>query len=277
MHRIKLVGSANKETSLGYNQETSGCHPTHFDWDHSEYTGKEERVVYLEQCISQFAQDIVPYKIGILWECYELRPWHYHNAREVKDFYTAIFTHDIAYVNLGPPFHYFPMGGSYIADWDIFPKTKMVSMIVGKKNITSGHKLRQQIAATIRHDKVDYFALPDDPPITKKAPVLRPYRFSIIVESSRNNYWMSEKLIDCFGQGTVPIYWGCDLQPFFDTRGVIQFRTVEELEGIIPSLCEDEYDYRLPFIRENFRRAQEYRCVEDWLYMHYPQYFGETI
>lgn len=276
MHKIKLVGSASRDTSLGYAQEMSGVHPTYFDWDFSEYSGNEDRVVFLEQCINQFADSPVPCKMGILWECYELRPWHYTNARQIKDAYMAIFTHDAAYENLGPPFYYFPMGGSYIKDWDVFPKTKMTSMIVGHKNLTSGHHLRQQIATSI-HSKIDYFARSPDPLITNKAPALRPYRYSVIVESSRSNYWLSEKLIDCLGQGTVPIYWGGDTRQFFDSNGIITFKTLEDLEGIIPSLTPNDYEERLPYIRKNFELAKQYRCVEDWLYLHYPQFFGETI
>jgi hypothetical protein len=211
-----------------------------------------------------------------LWECYELRPWHYEDAIAVKDSYKAIFTYDKRFVELGPPFYYFPMGGSYISDSGMFSKNKTVSMIVGKKSITSGHNLRHQIATSI-HEGIDYFALPSDPPITNKVQALRPYLYSIIVESSKVDYWISEKLIDCLSQGTIPVYWGGGLKNSFSSHGIIRFDDVDGLKFILPNLTADQYMQRTDAIYENIRLSQKYRCVEDWLYHHYPQFFGETI
>jgi hypothetical protein len=277
MHQIKLVGSPNREPSLGYNQENSGKHPTYFDWDFDNYRGDEGRAVYLEQCIKEHARDdLVRTKIGILWECYELRPWHYEDAIAVKDSYKAIFTYDKRFVDLGPPFYYFPMGGSYISDSGMFSKSKMVSMIVGQKNITPGHNLRHQIAASI-HQGIDYFALPTEPPVTNKVQALRPYFYSIIVESSKVDYWISEKLIDCLSQGTIPVYWGGGLKNSFSSHGIIRFEDVNDLKLILPNLTIDRYIQCTDAIYENIRLSRKYRCVEDWLYQHYPQFFGETI
>ncbi len=270
------MGSPNQEPSLGYNQENSGCHPYFFDWDFDGYTGNEDRAVYLEQCIAEHAHDNVRTKIGILWECYELRPWHYEDAVALKDNFAAIFTYDLRFASLGSPFVYYPMGGSYIQDWGGFSKTKTVSMIVGRKNLTSGHKLRHRIATRI-HEGIDYFALPSDPPITNKVPALRPYMYSIVVESSRTNYWFSEKLIDCLSQSTVPVYRGSDLNEHFNEMGIVKFSDEKELEYILPHLTQKFYASLVPHIYENLRLAQKYKCVEDWLFKNYPQFFGETV
>ena len=38
---------------------------------------------------------------------------------------------------------------------------------------------------------------------------LRDYRYHFCIENIKRDYWFTEKLIDCFVTGTIPIYWGC--------------------------------------------------------------------
>jgi hypothetical protein len=46
--------------------------------------------------------------------------------------------------------------------------------------------------------------------------------FSFAIENCRQPYYMTEKLIDCFITGTVPIYWGADYAiDFFNPDGMI--------------------------------------------------------
>lgn len=49
-------------------------------------------------------------------------------------------------------------------------------------------------------------------PIWSKNTVLKDYRFSMAFENSRDPYyaagWVTEKIYDCLGSGTIPIYWG---------------------------------------------------------------------
>ena len=43
-------------------------------------------------------------------------------------------------------------------------------------------------------------------PIEFKIDGLKDYRFSVVIENCKRDYWFTEKLIDCFVTGTIPIY-----------------------------------------------------------------------
>jgi hypothetical protein len=46
----------------------------------------------------------------------------------------------------------------------------------------------------------------------------------------QQDYYFTEKLIDCFLMETVPVYWGCPgIGSIFDERGILRFETPDEL------------------------------------------------
>ena len=87
------------------------------------------------------------------------------------------------------------------------------------------------------------------------------YAFSVAIENniSSDDYYFTEKLIECFTTGTVPIYYGCpNIDKFFDIRGVLTFTTQEELDNILDNLSEEKYNSMLEYINYNFNK-----CVSD--------------
>ena len=99
-----------------------------------------------------------------------------------------------------------------------------------------------------------------------KRKYLNDFRYSVVVENSKQNHYFTEKLIDCLLVGTVPIYWGCDsLFDFgFDERGIITFNDPSELESVLPTLSETDYEERLPWVEHNHKIAQQYlQCYQN--------------
>lgn len=45
--------------------------------------------------------------------------------------------------------------------------------------------------------------------IKSKSEVLSKYRFSLVIENSITQNFLTEKILDCMAQGTVPVYYGC--------------------------------------------------------------------
>lgn len=85
------------------------------------------------------------------------------------------------------------------------------------------------------------------------------YQFNICVESTKENTYFTEKLIDPLLTKTVPIYWGCDnLDEFFDVRGIITFKNYEEFIEKINKIDETTYESMKPYIEKNYKLAQEY-------------------
>lgn len=175
----------------------------------------------------------------------------------------------------------------WIFDWDHFTPTKKkfeVSFLSGIKEITEGHKLRQEIFSfedQIRIPKNWNRTLPDfdhennvrpgyteyakdtshipptmNPEIYGKQPLFDSM-FHIAIENTIYNNFYTEKIHQAFLNKTVPIYWGCpNLSEIgYDTRGVIQWTYPNRLVHIINNLTEEDYFSRMEYIEYNYKIA----------------------
>lgn len=157
------------------------------------------------------------------------------------------------------------MGGCHVRESDIgiHRKEKLVSMIGSSKNFTSGHRFRCDVASLLV-GSVDLFGKGRERTLRHKADGLLPYAFSVAVENGREPDYFSEKLIDCFLTGTIPIYWGVkSIGNWFNLDGVLAFDTEQEAKSIVNELTMDKYLKKIPSIADNFMRAQRFVCPED--------------
>ncbi len=104
--------------------------------------------------------------------------------------------------------------------------------------------------------------------LPKKLPSLKDYMFQIAVENMIHDSYFTEKLIDCFATGTIPIYRGTrHVDRHFDTRGILFFDSLEELTEILVGLTEEDYYQRLDAVRENYRRAAAFFSREEQYFL----------
>lgn len=83
--------------------------------------------------------------------------------------------------------------------------------------------------------------------------------FSICPENSSEENYLTEKIIDCFVTGTVPIYRGCtNFSEFFNPDGVIFFTDIEDLITKVNALTPHDYFSRLKAMKENYDKASSY-------------------
>ena len=67
-------------------------------------------------------------------------------------------------------------------------------------------------------------------------------------------------MIDCFQTKTVPIYIGCEnIGEFFDIRGIIHVKTLEELKESLKQINEQTYQSMLEFVDINFEESMKYK------------------
>tara|TARA_B100000287_G_C20601388_1_gene768233 strand:- start:418 stop:1497 length:1080 start_codon:yes stop_codon:yes gene_type:complete len=140
----------------------------------------------------------------------------------------------------------------------IYPKTNFdkASCITTNKAFLPGHVTRLNFVKNIQN-KVDLYGR-GIREIPSKLDALHNYAFSVAIENntSKNDYYFTEKLLECFITGTVPIYHGCpNIDKFFDTRGVLTFSTQEELDNILDSLSEEKYNSMLEYVNHNFNKC----------------------
>lgn len=81
-------------------------------------------------------------------------------------------------------------------------------------------------------------------PVKDKLAFLEDYRLSLAFENSDNNGYTTEKILEAFAAGTIPVYWGSkDIKKEFNPEAFIDvndFDTVESAAGYIKSVAEDD-------------------------------------
>ena len=197
--------------------------------------------------------------IAYLLDSVEIYRSIYDWAARNRHKFDLILTHERTLLDAYPDKCKFihAIGWGPLKNEGIHPKSKMVSIMTGK-NWTFGHRLRLEVLNRYR-PYFDGIKTYDEPFAPYKDPWLVDFRYAMIIENDRRDYWFTEKLIDAFRSGTVPIFWGCpSIGQFFDVRGMIIWEDINELETILPTLSEADYLSRMPYIISNFQKAALY-------------------
>ena len=219
---------------------------------------------------------------GILWESKAIIPQIYANVHTVAENFNKIYTFDQDLINYNPEiFKYAPCAGLWIGgshgggDVEIKPKNKLVSILTSDKIMCPLHQYRYSLAQLfMRDDRVDVFgAVKNDKwiPVHK---TLDDYMFSIVVENTRTKNYFTEKLLNCFAVGTIPIYIGCtNIDSFFDTRGIIEADEHSNITRIVNRLSEELYKELIPYGQSNHYLCKKYNTIEDYVYKEYFSHY----
>ena len=82
--------------------------------------------------------------------------------------------------------------------------------------------------------------------------------------------YFTEKILDCFATGTVPIYWGApDINKYFDISSIL---LVDETS--LDTLSKDFYYDNIESIKFNFEQAKKIEILEDFIYNTYLNEMG---
>lgn len=146
------------------------------------------------------------------------------------------------------------------ADWR---KTRRMSVIASKKTDLPGHKLRHEAIRFAKDTHIDLDAFGHAYRfVEKKEEALSEYEFSLAIENSRQPNYFTEKIIDCFLQKVIPIYWGApNIGDFFDKDGVVVCSTFEEIKQALVAVDHAFYEKHKAAVEANFQIAKNYA---DW-------------
>lgn len=157
-------------------------------------------------------------------------------------------------------FYYF--GSTFIDDIAAIDptKSKHVSLIASGKRDLPGHQMRHRIVEYCQEQNLDVDVMGRGyKPFASKADGLQSYRFSVVIENTRENDYVTEKIVDAMLCRTVPVYWGCpNIEDYFAVDGMIICESEEDLRRQISSLKPQDYANRLEAIEENYRRALDH-------------------
>jgi len=161
---------------------------------------------------------------------------------------------------------FFPFGTTWVPEWrdlDI-RKTHMTSLIASKNMSQDGHMFRHEMVDWVRAESLDVEVIGRGyKPFDVKSDGLAPYRFSVVIENTREQNYFTEKLIDSILCETVPIYWGCpNIDRFFDTSGMVICETKEQVRAAVRDASEALYHAKLPALKAIKTTAAGYQDLE---------------
>lgn len=180
------------------------------------------------------------------------------NAKAISENYDFLISHDRSVTSLASNFYYAPPHGYLIKEPKIHEKSKLCSFITSNKRYCAGHNYRLEWYDKLK-DKVDCFGKGINY-IANKEEGLNDYMFSIVIENSQYETYWSEKILDAFVTGTIPVYHGSrDISNYFNLNGMIILND----DFDVSKLSKELYLSKMEAIEDNFNRALKYFTAED--------------
>lgn len=257
--------------SQKFSHGQSSCHgkvPKLFKWDFEEeydipicvYIDIDYRVA-----IDRYEKGNKDFKFLWLLESPEFNNGSIEFVKEnlflVEEVFEGIFTYSDELASLSPKIHHIWTTNSWIQEPQIYPKSKLVSMITSNKAFSPLQKERVFLANTLK-DYIDVFGRGFNK-IELKEDGLKDYMFSICVENCIYDTYFTEKILDCFATGTVPIYCGTrKISEVFDSNGIIFLEDLNSIEELTP----EKYFSMKESIERNFLTTQRYQLVDDFIF-----------
>lgn len=241
--------------------------PNNFLWDFKNNIGELD--FYIDGDIHKAIIDKNNGRKKILWTMES--PFYNHNVFEfiiknldlVLQTFELIFTYNEDLLPLSNKFKWVPAMGFWVKEPKIHEKTKLVSMITSDKKDTPQQQLRYKFALENKQN-LDLFGKGHNPIVDKESG-LNDYMFSVCIENAIFDTYFTEKILDCFATGTIPIYSGTKkISKYFNVDGIIF------LDGMkIEDLNESLYYKKLNSVKENFNLCLNYDLPENYFMKNY--------
>jgi hypothetical protein len=195
---------------------------------------------------------------------------NYSNIQNISKKFKKVFSYNTSLKDKIDNFEFIPHGGTWLNESEIrlHDKNKDMSFVYSDKQWAIGHKLRHRLSNILKEhkSKVDLFGTGSGNQIEYKISALEKYRFSIVIENSLTDDYFTEKILDCFLTGTIPIYFGTkNIINYFDSDGIIFLPKITEYDfdmnetlKLIESCDEQLYNTKLESVINNFNEAQKY-------------------
>jgi hypothetical protein len=207
-------------------------------------------------------------KVGWCIESPGVKPQVTQNLEKIDNRFDYIITFRRDLIEKNPK-KYLPaiVGGTWINENDhgLYKdeKSKNCSIILSGKSFLPGQQLRHAIYRQVQG--IDAFGGGTKTGhIFDKLDSLKNYKFTFVIENCQYYNYFTEKLIDAFVTGCIPIYWGCpNIGDFFDLKGLILFNSLTDIKKL--KLSNNYFIERSVNIKNNFKKAQEYLSSDDSL------------
>lgn len=137
-------------------------------------------------------------------------------------------------------------------------KTELVTFVTTNKTLTNLHRFRVDLARHLMEQGICKVYGHGYESVNCKSEILRKNMFCFAIENGIYSGYHTEKVMDCFVTGCVPIYIGDpDIDKHYDTRGMIIFKDADDLKTRGVDFSVELYKEMLPHVRNNYRIATE--------------------
>lgn len=228
--------------------------------------GSGDATFYIDSTLSQAQFDDIPGpKYGWLLESKYITPQIVDSVKMFPEKYLesfdAIFTHNQELLKIDSKFKWVPAQGFWIKEPKVYEKSKMISMIASNKRMCEGHAIRLEWVERL-WGQVDLYGRGFNE-IALKEDGLCDYMFSVAIENGQYETYFTEKILDCFATGTIPVYLGSpDIGNYFNKNGIIDL--TDEFD-----VSDEIYYSKMDAIKDNLERAKKMEVLEDFIYENY--------
>ena len=219
--------------------------------------------------------DLSPINILVLQEPNEyfgLHDWAIQN----KDLFSFILTWDDKILNTCENSIFLPFGHTWFKSeqYEISHTKKFqISHLCGRLLKTYGQSIRHEILnrkSEIHQPLKFYDVYGDrhniDTARKDKEFIFGDSMFGIAIENTSHNGYFTEKILDCFATGTIPVYMGTKkVAEYFNPDGIIFFDGTFDVN----TLTEELYQSKMEAIKDNYDRVQKYSVLDDWIFENY--------
>ena len=218
-------------------------------------------------------------KYGMLIESESIEPLGYEIFKKYKGIekdFDMIFTYSYELLNKLDNAKFVPFCS---APWNanmMYPeayknKTKNISIASSNKKMCNLHKFRFEVANICKKENLaDTFGTFDGGKFVPIDETLRDYRYSICIENDDAPYFFTEKITSAFVAQTIPIYLGASkIDELFNPDGIIKITDKTDIRGVLKQCTKEEYERRLPAIKDNYERVKQFINPYNYMYEKY--------
>ena len=253
------------------NYSVAGRDSEFINWDRS-CVDKFLPTFFSHDCMFKNTNEFIE-SYGLIFESKSIIPNFYNSIESHLGKFNKVFTTNYELINKYNNCFWIPGGGVWIGgsygkgEMKIFNKTKLCSIVSSQKLMCELHRFRLDISNNINNEIVDVFGINQWVTINK---TLEDYMFSIVVENYKDELYFTEKILNCFATGTIPIYYGAEnIGDKFDENGIIKFSDKKSLDEILKNLNHELYLSKIESVIKNFNLCKDYLSIEDFIYKNY--------
>ena len=226
---------------------------------------------------SYVTNDIEPNSIALLIEPRSIQPKIYDYMEKNWDKFRYIFTHDSKLLQL-PNAKLIIWGGVYSYSDMSKDFDHPISMVASYKEESPVRIQRKNLALELK-PKIDTYGTFDGGEFVDTKTIYGKYPFSVVIENYIDDYWLTEKICNCFANHCIPIYYGArKIKDLFYGEGIIQCNSINEVRTAVDYILThayEEYFLRYLAVEKNFGVVKMYEKFEVWFFNKYGELLEE--